>query len=148
MGFSPGGIQRKEEVDANTLGQIGAMEQSNQAMQRAQQVERNRISGLLGEKPFQPSRTYAALDVMEAGRTGDQKQLDVAVTGAQAMGVENPKSILNGADDLKYRQTLDSALGQAKTPEEIAALKARGTRYGVPAEAFDRRAKWWETNRR
>ncbi len=175
-GFSPGGIRRKDEADAGVLGQIGAMGQANQDFQQAQEVERRRVSGLLGGNPLlqrpnlrtaadvqenvtgSPSptdfgftapknRLYAGLDVLEAGQNENQPQLDAAVAGAQELGVGNPKSILNSGDPLKYRRTLDSALGNAKTPEEIAALKARGTRYGVPAEAFDRRAKWWENKR-
>ncbi len=166
MGFSPGGIQRKSEVDAGTMGQIAAMEQSNVDTQRAQQVGRDRISGLLGEKPFGRSapaaaeevvveefqapnnRLYAGLDVLESRSRGAMDAFDQASQRAKDLGVEDPNTILQGNSELKYRQTLDSALGQAKTPEEIAALKARGTRYGVPAKAFDRRAKWWETNRR
>jgi hypothetical protein len=74
--------------------------------------------------------------------------VDRGFSSARSLGVANPATALQGDQNLKYRQTLDAALGQAQTPEQIAALKARGTRYGVPAEAFDRRAKWWETNRR
>lgn len=162
MGFSPGGIQRKDELDAMTRGNIAAQAQSAMDTQAAQETERRR-NAFLGNSfgPPAPSgtpapatpaapknRLYAGLDVLEAGQSGNQAQLDTAVAGAQTLGVANPKSILNTGDELKYRKTLDTALGQAKTPEEIAALKARGTRYGVPAEAFDRRAKWWETNRR
>jgi hypothetical protein len=178
MGFSPGGIQRKSEVDAMTRGQMQAQTQSAMGMQAAQETERRRNAFLGNSFLVNPNpgaanvdpgftanpnpgatnmdpgftapknRLYAGLDVLEAGQSGNQAQLDTAVAGAQTLGVANPKSILNTGDKLKYRRTLDTALGQAKTPEEIAALKARGTRYGVPAEAFDRRAKWWETNRR
>jgi hypothetical protein len=177
-GFTPGGIQRKEEVDRNINDRIAARAQSGMDMQAAQETERRRNAFLGNSFLVNPNpgaanvdpgfttnpnpgatnmdpgftapknRLYAGLDVLEAGQSGNQAQLDTAVAGAQALGVTNPESILNTGDELKYRKTLDTVLGQAKTPEEIAALKARGTRYGVPAEDFDRRAKWWETNRR
>lgn len=169
-GFSPGGIQRKSEVDAMTRGRVAADTQSAQDMQRAQQVERQRLDALLGNRPLatQPpaaspemgatdapeppnNRLYAALDILEGDpmtRGGPNASYTRGFTAAKSLGVANPNTILQGDQNLKYRQTLDTALGQAKTPEEVAALKARGTRYGVPAEAFDRRVKWWENNRR
>lgn len=95
------------------------------------------------------TRISAALDILEGDRDGgDIDQYERGYRAAQSLGVENPNSVLKGGDrNLKYRQTLDSALGQAKSPEEIAALKERGMKNGITAAAFDRRAKWWETNR-
>ena len=152
-GFSPGGIQRKDEKDAMTMGRIAADTQAADDMQQAQTVERNKNAFLNSQWAQKPNnRLYAGLDVLEGAKAqdagGDMTQFNRGVSTAKALGVANPNSILQGDQNLKYRQTLDTALGQAQTPEEIAALKARGTRYGVPAGAFDRRAKWWETNRR
>lgn len=125
--------------------------------------ERSTLSGAFGSRAqadasaqntrtsAQNTRTSAALDILEgASRTSDpyEGNMDQFTQGRQAaesLGVKDPSSILKGNRDLKYRQTLDSALGQAKTPEEVSALRERGARNGISPEAFDRRKKWWDT---
>lgn len=109
----------------------------------------------LGQDAIDPgmTRDNAALDMLE-GRyennieTGDMSQYNRGLATAEGLGIENPEAILEGDTDLTYRRTLDSALGQARTPGQIASLRERGTRFGVPVDAFNARAKWWETNRR
>lgn len=99
------------------------------------------------------TRNYAGLDLLEgAGKVsnpfGDPGQELAGALNAQELGVTNPNSIFTGDPTLKYRQTLDSTLGEATSPEEIAALRARGTAAGISPAAFDKRTKWWERNRR
>jgi len=98
-----------------------------------------------------PTRATAALDMLEGGRNEtdvDAEQFRRGESAARFLGVENPTNVFKGDQRLKYRQTLDTALKEAKTPEEVAALKERGARYGgVSPEAFDRRAEWWNRNR-
>jgi len=94
------------------------------------------------------TRNYAGLDLLEGSLSGDASQQLAGSIDARNLGVTNPGSIFSGDSTLKYRQTLDNTLGEATSPEEIAALRARGTASGITPEAFDRRAKWWERNRR
>jgi hypothetical protein len=116
--------------------------------------------------PAMPSRATAALDMLEGSDSTapNPEQFRRGESAARYLGVENPTNVfkgdqrlkyrktldsaLKGDQRLKYRKTLDSALKEAKTPEDIAALKERGARYGgVSPEAFDRRAEWWNRNR-
>lgn len=98
------------------------------------------------------NRNYAALDLLEgSGNTGlyqDGAQQDRGYAAATQLGVGNPNSIFSGDSTLRYRNTLDSTLGAATSPEEISALRSRGLASGISPQAFDRRAKWWERNRR
>ena len=96
------------------------------------------------------TRISAALDMLEGSNSlaqGGIGQLNRGREAARSLGVDDPDSILSGDRNLKYRQTLDMALGKATSPEEIAALKERGTKFGISPKAFDRRAKWWDSNR-
>ncbi len=150
-GYTPGGISRHED----TLGNIASRERDY--VTGAQDFERkNAIDRGVGRSApemavsAKNTRTSAALDMLEGAIGTNEGANDLLYRGrksAELLGVENPDSILSGDRNLKYRRTLDSALGQAKTPEEIAALKARGTQFGISPQAFDRRAKWWDTNR-
>ena len=94
------------------------------------------------------NRTYAGLDVLEGLESNNANQFQQGINAATTLGVASPEDITIGDTNLRYRQTLDSALGQAQTPEQIAALRDRGSRFGVDNAAFDNRAKWWERNRR
>lgn len=101
------------------------------------------------------NRNYAALDILEgSGRVdgtnpfGDDFQEMVGRTNAEDLGVTNPDSVFSGDPTLNYRRTLDNTLGAATSPEEISALRTRGLASGITPEAFDRRTKWWERNRR
>jgi hypothetical protein len=167
-GYSPGGIRRKDEADAGIIGRINTMEQGafnrNQAARAFGQgaadasaanpgagVDAQNMDAAAMMGPPKPTRVGAALDLLEGAQTygsgGDAAQYNTGLQTAQNLGVANPTSILGGDTQLKYRQTLDQALGAAQSPTEIAALRDRGKRFGVPVESFNRRAKWWETNR-
>lgn len=96
------------------------------------------------------TKNYAALDILEGNpltQGGPNASYSRGFNSAKSLGVADPNSVLQGNTQLKYRQTLDQALGAAKSPQEIDSLRERGSRFGVPIEAFNRRAKWWETNR-
>jgi hypothetical protein len=169
QGYSPGGVRNKAEADAGILGRINQMERGvaarNQAIGYTGQVAAdasaaNPDAGVTAQNmdfdagftgPPKPTRVGAALDILEGGQTydqtGDPNQIQTGIQTAQSLGVQNPTGILQGDSRLKYRQTLDQALGAAKSPQEIDILRQRGERFGVPVESFNRRAKWWETNR-
>lgn len=168
-GYAPGSIldsdaiqrdigQREQDrgsitaaLDRRTLGLSG----SGAATTPASKFEGNgkwydtQTGGVTGDTA--PTRLSAALDMTEGHANAGKGGIDLLNKGRAAairLGVENPDKILGGDRNLLFRRTLDSALGNAKTPEEIAALKERGIKNGVEASAFDRRAKWWDTNRR
>ncbi len=148
-GIAPGGIRRREEFDAGIRGRAGAMEQSATDLEQASEMDRTfaREQQGIGRPAAAPTRTDAALDILEGAMSGDENQSTTGEFAAAGMGVRNPRSILSEDPNKVYRKTLDTALGRATTPEEIAGLRERGARFGVAPEAFDRRAKWWERNR-
>ena len=170
-GYSPGGIRDKAQSDYDTMGRLNAHTQAATDMNAAQSARRGQAQQILmggtaepgqstyaqgppasavgPSNPYAPpvNRLYAGLDMLEGAQTygngGSRDQLAAGYGAAMDLGVEEPNNLFGQNDDLKYRQTLDSALGQAKTPEERAALKQRGVKYGVRAQDFDRRANWW-----
>lgn len=164
-GYSPGGISRSEDTQGNIASREQRMVQEDAIAQKENQFNMGELDRRLGgqgattapmSRPemsgppsyLKPSRTSAALDMLEGAMDyKDNGQLEQGRRTATDLGVQNPDSILFKGGNLKYRQTLDTALGQAKTPEEIAALKARGTKFGISPQAFDRRANWWDSNR-
>jgi hypothetical protein len=148
-GIAPGGIRRKEEFDAGIRGRAGAMEQGATDLEQASLMDRAfaREQGGIGRPAAPPTRTGAALDILEGAMSGDEDKSTTGEYAAINLGVKNPRSILSEDPNKVYRRTLDSALGKATTPEEIAQLKERGSRFGVKPEAFDRRAEWWNRNR-
>jgi len=167
-GFAPGGIRDKAEFDAGGRRRIEAQGQAAADMERKMVLDRAAAEQMAGggvrpptassapatnpvAGPAMPSRATAALDMLEGGRNetdADAEQFRRGESSARFLGVENPTNVFKGDQRLKYRKTLDSALKEAKTPEDIAALKERGARYGgVSPEAFDRRAEWWNRNR-
>jgi hypothetical protein len=97
-----------------------------------------------GDTPVTLSRAGAALDIMEGDRLQDDALAQRGIDSAARQGVKDPTSILKGDN---YRRTLDMALGQARSPGEVAALRERGQRFGVDPAAFDRRAQWWDHRR-
>jgi len=158
QGIQTGGIRRKEEYDAGILGRVQAMEQG--AADRESAVAANRTmaeEALAGDTPTlapeaagppAPDRNTAALDILEGVKMEDDTMAQRGLDAASRLGVSNPTSVLRGDPNLRYRKTLDSALSAAKSPAEIEALRKRGIRYGVTAADFDRRANWWERNRK
>ena len=148
-GIAPGGIRRKEEFDAGIRGRAGAMEQGATDLEQASRMDRTfaREQGGIARPAAPATRTGAALDMLEGAMGDNEDQSTSGEYAARGLGVANPRSILSGDRSLVYRKTLDSALKQAGTPEEIAALKERGSRFGVKPEAFDKRAQWWDRNR-
>lgn len=155
-GFSPGGIGSSEDK----LQAISRREQDygveTQNLERKNTLNRSSGDSVISREPMGPpssaqnTRTSAGLDMLEGGmgmNPGGNDQLSRGRNAAASLGVQDPDSILSGDRNLKYRQTLDSALGQAKTPEEVATLKERGTRNGISSKAFDRRKQWWDSNR-
>ena len=165
-GFSPGGIRTKTEFDAGIQGRLDAQGRAAADMERKMALDRAAAEQMAGGAapsatsstatapaagPAMPTRATAALDMLEGGRNEtdvDAEQFRRGESAARFLGVENPTNVFKGDQRLKYRQTLDTALKEAKTPEEVAALKERGARYGgVSPEAFDRRAEWWNRNR-
>lgn len=166
-GFAPGGIQRSEDFQGNVADREQSLMQRNQDLQAANQLDRKFGSSVLnrgsaamtspndatGPELMGPpesarnTRISSALDILEGRLSDGAEQYTRGKETARSLGVENPDSILSGDSNLKYRQTLDMALGQAKTPEEVAALKERGSKFGISSKAFDRRAKWWDSNR-
>lgn len=147
-GFTPGGINRSEDMQQNIAAREQSLMQRNADLGKANTLDR-RTGDMV--QPTKPStRTTAALDMLEGAMgtyQGGNEQLYQGRKAAEGLGVTDPDSLLSGDRNLKYRQTLDMALGQAKSPEEIAALKERGSKFGVSSGAFDRRAKWWDSNR-
>lgn len=156
-GFTPGGIRRAEEFQGQIAGREQQLQRDAEAAETANRLDRRRAALALGggEQRAPQTRTGAALDIME----GYMDQSDEGTMkfrrgqeAARGMGVERPEAVIEGSDDdlrLKYRRTIDSALGEARSPEEVAKLRERAARFGgVSGEDFDRRAKWWETNRR
>lgn len=162
-GFSPGGIQRYEDVQGNIASRERDYTEGAQDYESKMRLERDYGNSVLsrGTPPMRPdaetmearptvTRTSAALDMLEGSNSLAQEgigQLNRGREAARSLGVDDPDSILSGDRNLKYRQTLDMALGKATSPEEIAALKERGTKFGISPKAFDRRAKWWDSNR-
>jgi len=167
-GFSPGGIQRYEDVQGNIASRERDYTEGAQDLESKMRLERDYGNSVLsrGDSPMRPdaepqefrygrdgtapTRTSAALDMLEGSNSLAQEsigQLNRGREAARSLGVDDPDSILSGDRNLKYRQTLDMALGKATSPEEIAALKERGTKFGISPKAFARRAKWWDSNR-
>ena len=177
-GFSPGGIQRYEDVQGNIASRERDYTEGAQDLESKMRLERDYGNSVLsrGTPPMRPdaetmearhtllmrpdaktmearhtsTRISAALDMLEGSNSlaqGGIGQLNRGREAARSLGVDDPDSILSGDRNLKYRQTLDMALGKATSPEEIAALKERGTKFGISPKAFDRRAKWWDSNR-
>ena len=164
-GFSPGGIRTKTEFDAGIQGRLDAQGRAAADMERKMALDRAAAEQMAGGAapsatpstatapaagPAMPTRATAALDMLEGSdsTTTNPDQFRRGESAARFLGVENPTNVFKGDQRLKYRQTLDTALKEAKTPEEVAALKERGARYGgVSPEAFDRRAEWWNRNR-
>jgi hypothetical protein len=166
QGIQTGGIRNKGEFDAGLLGRVRSMERGAADMERGAGLARRRMdmieAGLDAEtagteelvdprKEFeQPlrvtpeSRTTAALDIMEGDMAQDDALTQRGIDSAARQGVKDPTSILKGNN---YRRTLDMALGSARTPAEVAALRERGQRFGVAPEAFDKRVNWWEARR-
>ena len=169
-GFTPGGIRRKEEFDASTMGSIQARERGAFDRERAADLMRRRTMEQMGEDPaaeasaatgvggtqtdgigatvMPESRTSAALDILGGQVADDDVTTQRGLDSASRLGVADPTSILRGDRRMTFRKTLDSALSRAKSPAEIAMLKQRGEQGGVDAAAFDRRANWWEKNRK
>lgn len=157
-GFTPGGIGRSEDFQGNVAAREQSMLQRNEDLGGQNRLDRGFMGGRERGVPLSrdvagpsgpvrmPTRNSAALDILE-GAQGGYEQLGRGREAAESLGVQDPDSILQGNRNLKYRQTLDSALGEAKSPEEIAALRERGTKQGISPKAFDRRVKWWESNR-
>lgn len=161
QGIQTGGIRRKEEYDAGILGRVQAMEQGAGDRERAVEANRRMADEALQDTeaaagaasvtplgPPSPDRTTAALDILEGVKTEDDVMAQQGINMAKRLGVGDPTSVLRGDPNLRYRKTLDSALGKAKSPAEVAALRQRGIRYGVAPADFDRRANWWERNRK
>lgn len=149
-GIAPGGIRRREEFDAGIRGRAGAMEQGATDLEQASRMDRTfaREQGGIGRPAAPPTRTGAALDILEGAMSGDENKSTSGEYAAMELGVRNPRSILSEDPKLTYRKTLDTALGQAETPEDIAQLKERGARYGgIKPAAFARRVEWWNRNR-
>lgn len=166
QGIQTGGIRNKNEFDAGLLGRVQSVERGAADRERGTDLARRRMDmieagldadtaetesridpGKEFEQPLRvapESRTSAALDIMEGDRTQDDALAQRGIDSAARQGVKDPTSILKGDN---YRKTLDMALGQARSPAEIAALRERGQRFGVAPEAFDRRANWWESRR-
>lgn len=158
-GFSPGGIRRKDEFDAGILGRLQSMEKGAADRERAAGLNRQTADMAAGDpdavEPVTPgatvspeTRTTAALDILEGEQRGDDMVTQRGLDSATRLGVTDPTGILRGDRRLTYNKTLDSALGAAKTPAEIAALRSRGAAMGVTPSAFDRRAEWWNRKRR
>lgn len=178
QGIQVGGIRRKDEYDAGILDRVKSMEQGSALRERADYANRLRVEGDIAEAegrlngegnldrisrmtedaadaryandvaPQPATRTGAALDILEGAKSGDVEQEQRGFTAARGLGVANPTSVYQGNRDLRYRRTLDSALGAARSPDEVAVLRQRGTKYGIPAADFDRRASWWERQRK
>lgn len=164
-GFAPGGIRRKEEFDASATGSIRARERGAEDREMATDLMRRRAKEQMAEEPaaagigvapaegigatVQPeSRTSAALDLLGGSLAGDDAAVQRGNDSAMRLGVSDPGAILRGDRKLAFRKTLDSALGKARSPAEVAMLKSRAGQGGVDAAAFDRRANWWEKNRK
>lgn len=135
-GFAPGGIRRREEFDAGIRGRAAALETATADAEKRAALDRAAADAMTPAKPKSPA--LAELDKME--ESGDLRN-------ARDLGVADPTSVVPRDMRLKYRKTLDAALGSATTPEEVASLKERGARFGVSGKAFDRRAEWWNRNR-
>lgn len=170
-GFSPGGIRRKEEFDAATAGSIQSRERGAADRERATAIMRRQADEVEGDLSPEPAgratgpdgrpvaegigatvqpetRTSAALDILGGQIADDDVTTQRGLDSASRLGVSDPTSILRGDRRMTFRRTLDSALGKARSPAEVAMLKQQGERGGVDAAAFDRRANWWEKNRR
>lgn len=98
-------------------------------------------------------KNYLALDLMEAAPARDVFAYDVGLQNrAKELDIgPTPFSNLYAAgarENSKYRQVLDNTLKRATSPEEIAGLKNRAVKSGISERAFDKRAAWWEKNRK
>lgn len=155
QGIPTGGIQRSEERRAGILGREQAMEEGTLDRERA--IEANRLRAaeeITADGSPAPAasgispRDTAALDILGGVQAEDDAMAQRGLDAASGMGVQQPYRILQGDQNRKFRKTLDSALGKASSPADVAALRERGTRYGIPQANFDRRANWWDRNRK
>ncbi len=172
QGIQTGGIRKHDEYQSDILGRVDAMEKGAVDRERAAQLDRlkteeelqeaERVSGT--DAPVVPEgglrqpepaattvidpRTGAALDILGGVQSDDDVMAQRGLDEARRLGIKDPTSVLRGDANLRFRKTLDGALGKAKTPAEVAALRQRGTNYGVAPADFDRRANWWEKNRK
>lgn len=110
------------------------------------------------------NRLFSALDILEGNSAMTDETNPLSNRSARAFGTYSRG--LNAARDLgvaeqaigdlansedsqlRYRQLLDRAIGEATTDEEVDALRRRGVESGIAPEAFDRRASYWSNRRR
>lgn len=158
---------RKREADINRLAQDPQQQRIGNPQPLGQRPQEQRIGNpqpLGGPEqmgPPTPTRMQSTLGVLEARNhisdggpknfeqlTSSIDELDRAEAGARALGVQGVGALSQGDTALKYRQTLDQALGQAESPEEIQGLRDRGLASGIDEGAFDRRAQYWDEQRK
>lgn len=166
-GFTPGGIQRNEDVQGNIASREQDYQIGSQDLERKATLDRRsggmslsrdtEGTGLTPDSPKSSSNGGEWVDV--GGGNGSGRGTPISRSGmsmeAQDQFAKRESSLSgafgSGAQKValsrKDRYDLDGELGAAKSPEEIAALKERGTKLGISSTAFDRRAKWWDSNR-
>lgn len=173
QGFAPTGIRSAEDYkgaagafEQSYLQAAQAREGALSGMQQPQAGQAPQGQTVAPQQPVSPQmrlggppkdRLYSALDVLEGKNQmardrdmGDYLQgrdrLAQGTQAAQQLGVPQTQIDALGGNDpqLKYRQLLDQALSEAKTPEEINALRERGIASGIKPEDFDRRAAQYQ----
>jgi hypothetical protein len=140
-GFTPSGIQRNEDVQGNIASREQDYLLGSEDMERKDALSRRPGSMSLSRDAVNPASAPLSRPSgsMEAQR--QFKQREDTLSGA--LGAEAQKVGLTRKD----RYGLDAELGAAKSPDQVAALKERGAGLGISSRAFDRRAKWWDSNR-
>lgn len=167
-GFSPGGVRNYDEFQGDSAAYKQGLRERAEDFGKANEFDRRyademsrRAEGVATPAPTPEtqdtpmSRDELALGLLEGRRqfdpwdkgTFDRAKGTESYARSQGITDEELGNLYSGDTDLKYRQTLDRQLGKARSPEEVARLRERGSRMGIDPSAFDRRANWWSSNR-
>lgn len=138
QGFTPGGIQRSEVNKAGDMNNYNSLVAENARADantgRIQTAIDSPATGIASPLTAAPAQATTQLGGFA------QRALGKYVTNAQPIDRADGNAI--------FRQGLDRALGQARTPDEVNELRSAGTSAGISEDAFTRRSNWWDKRRK
>ena len=172
-GFTPGGIRSHEAFQGDIAGREQSYQQGAEDLEATSQINRGRgVSPLVtGRQPASGDRFQSSGYLAGVGRTPttdtpesyEETTPPTPEDGYEPAGSQLGRfaqrawgnTLMNASSNsdlaarsLQFRQGLDRALGQAKTAGERTDLQAAARKAGISDEAFNRRANWWDSNRR
>lgn len=127
--------QSQEERQAKLAGATAPPAAGNQLGQAPQGQ-----AGALTVKPSEPNQ-FTTPFTPEADSFAGGK--GVAAPSTELGRMAEKAAIQMGRDSLSFREGLNKAIGQAKTPQEIAELRRVAEDSGISDEAFSRQVDTW-----